>query len=116
MVALNLGFNGSSATFDSEAIDNILSISPDESCKEVDVSAADEDETIEPGQGKTICSIEVVGSSSLTLKAKGELAITWKDGTTTSIANACLVGKSKKGSKNNPISTTLKFAKSTDAA
>jgi len=117
----NRSFNGSSLIFTPDGgsavnilATQILSISPSSVVKEVDVSAAGEDEIIEPGQQKDTLTVDVIGATptGLTLKAVGTLAISRADTTTRNMTEMCLVSAEEKGSKNNPWSTTLKFAKS----
>lgn len=116
MPSANLNFNGTTLSFNNAAVGKITSITFSNVAKEVDVSAASEDEIIEAGQAKVSVSVEVAGGSALLVGAKGAIVIVWKDASTSpALNNAVLLEVSPKGSKNNPITTTLKFAKSTDA-
>jgi hypothetical protein len=117
MAGANLNFNGTTLSFNNAAVGKIQSIAFSNVAKEVDVSGADEDELVEAGQKKIAVSVEIAGGSALLVGAKGAVVIVWKDASSSpALNNAILLEVSPKGSKNSPITTSLKFAKSTDAA
>ena len=119
MTTSNLAFNGSSLTFGGSPVGNIISITDANTCEEIDVSAANQDAIFEAGQLKRAINIKIVGgpATALACKTKGALQIAWHDGTVSApITNALLTQSSPEGSKNQPISTTLKFVPSTAAA
>jgi hypothetical protein len=90
----------------------IVSIKPDVTTKEIDVSGAGEPEIIEAGQEKDTLSIEHVGPTiaGLYQGANGTLSINRADGTTRNMNLMCLAKIAESGAKNQPWTTTLSFA------
>ena len=116
MAATNYIYNGSTLNFANSNVTRLRSISaPSKVAKARVTSDSDSAETYEPGKPETDVTAEVVGTFNTAAGTKGALTITWKDGTITTLANVFLESNEPKGQLNGEITSTLKFANSTNA-
>ena len=106
----NDGFNGSTVTFDSVAVGDLLSIDYSDSVEAIDTTdSADTSHKYLTGIPDPECSVEVVGVPSLSVAATGTLSVAWFDGTTDTMTASVLTEISSSGSVDDKISTTLTF-------
>ena len=117
MAGENDGFNGSTISFAAADQVPLRDISYDATAAEVDVTgAADTEATYEPGLKSRTFTCQIVGTSTITVGTKGTVAIAWEDGSSASITNCALFGKTMSGSKDSEILTDLRFRPSVATA
>lgn len=106
--------NGTTFTFDSVLQGDVRSVQFNEQVTPIPITVLGSSaHLVEGGLPKEICTIEVVGVSSLVLNATGALAIVWGDSSTDSLTTATLLGKDISASIDEPLLTSLTFERLT---
>lgn len=103
-------FNGTTVTFATTPMTNVLSVES-EVTGEVDVTASDDTTHLYEGAiPEKTTTVEVRGTTALTIAATGALAVAWfGTGSDGSITKAVITDIRPTGSLDNPISTTIVF-------
>jgi hypothetical protein len=116
MADVNCMFNGTTVSFATTPITNLIAVTFDSSSAEIDCGgSADTTELIAAGVPSQTTTVEVVGSANALAKgAKGALAVVWSDtGTAGSMTRAVLADRRKGGGYDGALTTVLTFIPST---
>ena len=115
-MAGNLGFNGTTATWDAgEIADGVLSVRYAVTGGNSDTTASDDTaHTYEAGVPDIETTVEFLGTTDLVKGDKGALLVTWTDTTTVgSIAAAIVTAVSYGGSMDGALTGSVTFKPST---
>lgn len=105
-------FNGTTITMNSKPFVRIQSLKKGKQRKEVEVTGAEDSEaTYEKGIPADSVDVEVLGAQTVADDEEGAFAVTWKDGTTDTWANAAVFSVQENGTKDGAISRTYTIKK-----
>lgn len=110
----NNGFNGTTFSFDGGDQTPLVDARVNESGAKVRVSgSADSRHTYEAGLPDEEITFTVVGVNSTGVGDKGNIVVSWFDGSTDTINNCVCVGNNRGGSLDGELTSQLSFAPST---
>jgi len=114
MAGENVGFNGTTVSFNGTAIAGIRSVRYQGSCAHVPVTGSDAIVKLcKPGLPSETLTVVVVGSNALSKGATGAIVVAWSDGGTDgSMTKARLMSGSMSGSLDGDNTKTLIFRSS----
>jgi len=109
--------NTTEVKFGGVKIPRITRVTPNDGGQKVKVTSLDSArEEYEDGKPDLSTTVEVIGPPGLARGAKGDLIVTWPDGTTSgSIYNAMLADVQRSGALNSPVTSTYAFVGSVAA-
>jgi hypothetical protein len=108
------GFNGTTVTFATGTTVPLLSATFSSEAAEVPVSGcADSEEEHTVGVPVNAIEWEVAGNPEVDVGDSAACTVTWNDGTTSTLTNGIVSRVNTTGSKNNPITTTIRAVKDT---